>query len=122
VTNVPLRPTRGSSSGTEVHYAEQRAGRELFRRWSRDRNGAIIESQVESCSEGFERLSDALRPLERSIDVGASHWRAYPAAEFVDLAARTIRENPAITHCDNENCSRCNDAVLGGPLGIDMMV
>ena len=111
----------GLNRMTLIHYAEQRAGRELFRRWSRDRRGEIIESQVGGCSDGFERLRGALAPLERTTMVGESHWRAYPVVGFVDLAARTIRENPTITHCDDENCQRCNDAVLGGPLGVDTL-
>lgn len=80
----------GLTRMTLIHYAEQRAGRELFRRWSRDRYGEIIESQVGGCSDGFERLRTALAPLERAIEVGASRWRAYPAAESIDLAAHTI--------------------------------
>jgi len=103
---------------TLIHYAEERAGRRLFRRWSRDRDGLLIESQIGSCSSGFERLRDVLAPIERTIEVGTSRWRAYPAAELVELAAYAILENPAITHCDDPNCLRCNDAVLGGPLGV----
>jgi aminoglycoside 3-N-acetyltransferase len=103
---------------TLIHHAEHRAGRELFRRWSRDQYGEIIESQVGSCSDGFERLSGALAALERTTEVGGSHWRAYPAGPFVELAAQVIRTLPDITHCANPNCLRCNDAISGGPIGI----
>ncbi|HVX30661.1 MAG TPA: AAC(3) family N-acetyltransferase [Nitrolancea sp.] len=103
---------------TLIHYAEQRAGREPFRRWSRDQSGEIIESQVGGCSDGFERLSGPLAALERTTEVGGSHWRAYPAGAFVELAAQVIRTQPDITHCANPNCLRCNDAISGGPIGI----
>jgi aminoglycoside N3'-acetyltransferase len=106
---------------TLIHAAEEHAGRTLFRCWSRDRDGQIVESQIGSCSAGFERLGEALAPLERNIDVGSSRWRAYPAAELVELAAQTIRNDPSITRCDNPNCRYCRDAILGGPIGTESL-
>lgn len=104
------------TSMTLIHLAEQRAGRALFRRWARDCSGALIEMELGSCSRGFERLQPALAPITRTIVVGQSHWRAYPAAEVLEIASATIRRSPGITHCPDPNCVRCHDAILGGPV------
>ncbi len=103
------------TKATPIHFAEERAGRRLFRRWAREA-GAIIESETGGCSEGFENLEPGLRAIERRLYVGPSLWRIYPFREFVDRVSHAILANPAITHCDNPHCARCNDALRGGPL------
>ncbi len=104
------------TSMTLLHLAEARAGRTLFRRWARDCSGKIVESQLGSCSVGFERLQPFIAPVMREIDVGTSHWRAYLAADVLEIASVTIRLNPRITHCPDPDCIRCRDAILGGPI------
>ena len=104
------------TSMTLIHLAEARAGRTLFRRWARNRSGNIIEMQLGSCSGGFERLQPFLAPVMREIEVGTSHWRAYPASDVLEIASVTIRMNPRITHCPDSDCVRCRDAILGGPI------
>lgn len=103
------------TKATPIHFAEQCAGRRLFRRWGREAGG-VVENEQGGCSEGFNRLDPFLQPIERKIFVGPSLWRIYPFREFVDITAGAIRADPAITHCDDPNCIRCRDAVLGGPL------
>jgi len=56
------------------------------------------------------------RPLVRFAQVGRSFWTVFPAKEALEAAARAIKANPRITHCGDPDCSRCNDAVRGGPL------
>lgn len=104
------------TKATPLHFAEEKAGRRLFRRWGRDVDNGIVETQVGSCSDGFNRLQPFVAHIEQRITVGASNWRIYPFRQFIDIAARVIAQNPAITHCDDQLCVRCNDAVKGGPI------
>jgi aminoglycoside 3-N-acetyltransferase len=106
----------GLDNLTLLHLAEQRAGRVPFRRWANDAQGEAAAVDVGSCSDGFEQLAPALQPWERRVIVGASLWRIYPARQALDAAAAVIRANPAITHCENPTCERCNDAMAGGPI------
>ncbi len=101
---------------TLIHYAEQQAGRVPFRRWAYDRNGEAQMVQAGSCSDGFEQLAPILQPWQRTVTVGKSLWRCYPAAETLAAAAATIRANPQITYCGDPECDRCRDAMLGGPI------
>ena len=100
---------------TIIHYAEQKAARAQFVRWANDPNGKPAVCRAGGCSEGFENLSEAVKPVERNITVGSSFWRCFPAKEMTDICVKAIRENPHITHCRNPGCSRCNDAIMGGP-------
>jgi aminoglycoside 3-N-acetyltransferase len=104
------------TKATPVHYAEERAGRNLFRRWGKDVVNPCIEVEVGSCSEGFEKLSPVLAPIEERVFVGASQWRIFPFKPFIDTASEAIRNDQSITHCEDENCERCNHAVKGGPV------
>jgi aminoglycoside 3-N-acetyltransferase len=106
----------GLRSMTLLHFAEARAGRELFRRWANEARGDVIEVQIGSCSAGFDAFELVLRPLAREIVVGASRWRAYPVREAVERATRAIQTNPQITHCGDSTCGRCRDAIAGGPI------
>jgi aminoglycoside 3-N-acetyltransferase len=101
---------------TLLHLAEQRAGRQLFRRWANGPGGRPMMVEVGGCSEGFARLDGHLTPIERHTQVGGSRWRIFPAMGALALATAAIRADPAITHCSDATCERCADAVLGGPL------
>ena len=105
------------TSMTFLHLAEQRAGRRLFVRWANDAAGRPIAAEIGSCSEGFDNFAPFLAPLTRSIRVGQSEWRAFPARETLAAAVAAIRADPALTHCADSGCERCNDAVAGGPMG-----
>jgi len=100
---------------TLIHFAEEKAGRTLFRRWANGPDGRPMEVEVGSCSDGFRKLRPVLAPLARETGVGESAWRAFPARATVEAAAAAIRERPDITHCDSADCLRCADAVAGGP-------
>jgi aminoglycoside N3'-acetyltransferase len=106
----------GLTAATAIHFAEELSGRRLFRRWGRLAGGRDIEVEEGGCSEGFENLASAVAFLEQRIVVGESLWRIYPFQEFVDAIVAAIRKNPAVTHCGDPACPRCNDAVKGGPL------
>jgi len=105
------------SAATAIHFAEELSGRRLFRRWARLAGGTDIEVEEGGCSDGFENLAPAAAPLERRITVGESLWRIYPFREFIDTLVPVLRQSPSVTHCSNPECTRCNDAVKGGPLG-----
>ncbi len=104
------------TKATPIHLAEEMAGRRLFRRWTRNADGAPQESAVGSCSEGFNNVAPAVREIETTITVGQSKWRLYPFRAFIDTVTTAIQQDPQITHCADPNCARCNDAVRGGPL------
>lgn len=104
------------TKATPIHYAEQLAGRRLFRRWAKVANQEIVETENGGCSDGFNSLAPWVSAIERKINVGESRWRIYPFKPFVNRIAEAIRRNPSITRCDSPICSRCNDAVKGGPI------
>jgi aminoglycoside N3'-acetyltransferase len=105
----------GVDAMTLLHLAEERAGRNLFRRWANDGAGRPMEVAVGGCSQGFPRLTPILEPCSRDLEVGQSRWRAYDARRTLDAAAAAMRRQPTITRCDKPSC-RCDDAILGGPL------
>ncbi len=106
-------------SATIVHFAEQLVGRTPFVRWANDENGNPAICSTGGCSHGFENFSLVLKPIEKTIHVGKSIWRCFPAKEMVDICVQAMKEDPNISHCHNPNCERCNDAILGGPTWTD---
>ena len=105
----------GLQEMTLLHLAEQRAGRNPFRRWANGADGEPIEVESGGCSDGFENLRSALLSLQKECVVGNSRWLIFPASLTLEVAAAAIRADPMITHCGKPH-GRCNDAVLGGPL------
>lgn len=105
----------GLTSMTLLHYAEQAAGRVLLRRWALA-GGKVVMVAVGGCSDGFERFAGVLAPVETTVTVGRSHWRVFPAAAVVDIAAAIIRQDPDAARCARANCEQCADKALGGPL------
>jgi aminoglycoside 3-N-acetyltransferase len=101
---------------TLIHLAEKEAGRTLFRRWAVGEGGETVAVEVGGCSEGFARLESSLGSVARTLVVGQSNWRSFPAAEVLTRAAAAIRADPLVTHCGDAACARCNDAAAGGPL------
>jgi aminoglycoside N3'-acetyltransferase len=104
------------TKATSIHLGEEMAGRRLFRRWAKDSNDVVLEVEVGSCSEGFNNFAPFLASIEKTLQVGPSTWRLYPFRAFIDTIAAAIVQNPHVTHCPNQNCARCNDAVKGGPI------
>jgi aminoglycoside 3-N-acetyltransferase len=107
---------------TIIHFAEQLAGRVPFVRWANDKNDIPSICNTGGCSHGFENFTDVLKPIEKTIVVGNSLWRCFPAKEMVDICVKAMEENQNISHCHNPNCERCNDAILGGPVWIHNQV
>lgn len=105
----------GLNRMTILHMAETLAGRRLFRRWATRPEGEAVAVPVGACSEGFPNLEPVIGLLATETTVGQSRWRSFPAAETVTTAAAVIRTDPRITHCGDEECIRCPDAVAGGP-------
>lgn len=100
---------------TIIHYAEQLAGRRPFVRWARTAGGRTVPVAVGSCSKGFDRLGPLLEPFLKRVTVGQSIWICCRARDITDTCVQGIARDPQITHCGDRLCSRCNDAVLGGP-------
>lgn len=106
----------GLNRMTLLHEAEKQAGRTLFRRWAYDENSMPAMYEVGGCSEGFEQIAPYLADHEQRITVGRSVWRIYPAQSVLDICAPLIRAQPEITRCADPRCTRCRDAILGGPV------
>lgn len=106
----------GLTSMTLVHYAEQLAGRTLFRRWVLDEHGATQMVPVGGCSNGFETLAPMLAPLRKTTVIGKSSWVAYPAGAALTTLVEAIHDHPDVTRCDDTECLRCRDSIAGGPL------
>lgn len=105
----------GLTSATVIHYAEQLAGRTPFIRWARGQSGLVMPISVGGCSEGFGHFGSKLEQYARKAIVGQSRWACWRARDIVDVCQAAILQNPSITHCQNLQCSRCSDAVKGGP-------
>ena len=101
---------------TLLHLAEREAGRRLFRRWANGADSLPSAVEVGGCSEGFGKLESSLSSLARTVTVGRSVWKLFPAAQTLERTAAAIRANPRLTHCDDETCERCDDAEAGGPI------
>jgi aminoglycoside 3-N-acetyltransferase len=107
----------GLTSMTFLHYAEQLAGRALFRRWVLDADGNTQMVPVGGCSNGFEALAPFLAPFAKSTLVGTSSWVAYPASTtLLATLVRAVRDHPEVTRCADLQCDRCRDSIAGGPL------
>jgi aminoglycoside 3-N-acetyltransferase len=106
----------GLTRATPIHFAEERAGRRLFRRWARQADGTVIEVEEGSCSSGFDHFDPVVSGIEKTIRVNESLWRMFPFKLFINTIAAAIIQTPTITHCDDPNCIRCRDMVQGGPL------
>jgi aminoglycoside 3-N-acetyltransferase len=106
----------GLTSLTAIHLAEKFSGRELFRRWAKDPTGELVEIAVGSCSAGFDNLNESVTFIERTLIVGASCWRVFPAMPAICRFAEAISREPGITRCKKPECERCPDAIAGGPI------
>ena len=105
----------GLDTATAIHYAEEKAERYPFVRWSKDGSGKTIPVRAGGCSEGFPKLDAVLAPYEKQAQVEKSLWRSYRIRDLVDTAEKAFRENPLVTHCGDSDCARCNDSIKGGP-------
>ena len=56
-----------------------------------------------------------LKPFETQTQVANSLWRCYRIRDMVDTCVKAFLADPHITHCEDPDCARCNDAALGGP-------
>lgn len=106
----------GLDRATVLHLAEHEAGRIQFVRWALNDRGDPMSVETGGCSEGFGAFEPVLASLSRETLVGTSRWRAFDAAAALEGATRAILAEPAITHCGNAACQRCNDAIAGGPV------
>lgn len=104
------------TSVTPIHYGEQQAGRKLFQRWAQQVNPSSGEVEtvlvaIGSCSNGFDKLQSYVQPIARALKVGASDWTLYPLQPLITRCKRAIQNQQSITHCNDDNCLRCQDAI-----------
>ncbi|RJG50619.1 AAC(3) family N-acetyltransferase [Motilimonas pumila] len=104
----------GLTSVTPIHFAEQLAGRALFQRWAQIHTAEgqhEVQVAIGSCSNGFERLAPAIKDLAQQTKAGQSVWHVYPLAQLVARCQQQIVNQPNITHCPDDSCIRCQDAI-----------
>lgn len=106
----------GLTHCTLIHHAELLSGREAFVRWAYDEEDRVFPVATGSCSEAFDRFEEELRPFARAVTVAGSRWVCYRAEDIVRICTDRIRREPFITHCGDIHCTRCPDAVAGGPI------
>lgn len=109
------------SATTPIHFAEQLAGRNLFRAWANvaehsDAEAQVVEVAIGSCSDGFNALTPYVENLNHRTEVAGSQWQIFSFKPFITQLSQFIHDNPKITQCDNKTCIRCRDAILGGPI------
>ncbi|MDA3875424.1 MAG: AAC(3) family N-acetyltransferase [Kiritimatiellae bacterium] len=101
------------SSCTPIHFAEEKAGRTLFRRWA-VYHGKTVEVEVGSCSDGFEKLRSHTRELEKVDFLGNSEVRMYGFEEFIQTVSSVLGTSPSVVTCEDVSCLRCKDMAGGG--------
>ena len=99
-----------------MHLAEELAGRKAFIRWALYKDCKIRRIREYGCSDGFDKLEPYLIKIAIKTNIGNANIVVYPINDLLSICKKVIKENPEITHCNNLNCERCNDAVKGGPL------
>ena len=99
---------------TPIHFAEEKTGKRLFRRWVLNKN-KVEEVEVGGCSEGFENLRSNIMDIEKKMMIGASEISVFAFRKFIDRITEIFRENPEITRCNDSDCLRCRDMIAGGP-------
>jgi aminoglycoside 3-N-acetyltransferase len=97
------------TSATILHLAEEQAGLRLLVRWAYDDSGATVAARHGGCSRGFERLSVDLAASEHRYAVGLSTWRVFDAALMLELATRSLRNDPGAATCVGADCGRCRE-------------
>ena len=105
----------GLTRVTALHYAEQLAGRELFRKWANGLDGQPIPVAVGGQAHGFHKLDPIVYPMETRIEVGSGLWRIFPAQTLLQQGSDAMRKDPMATHCAYEDCRPCNEATDEGP-------
>lgn len=104
----------GLTSVTPIHFAEQLAGRTLFQRWAQvltSQGPKAVQVSIGSCSNGFGQLAPFVASIAQQAKVGQSQWQVYPLQTLVSLCQQQIVAEPAITHCPDKSCIRCQDAI-----------
>ena len=98
-----------------LHVSCELAGRKNFIRWALDRQGNVRRLRAGGCSKGFDNLLPVCRSLFRADRIGGARIMVAHLPTLVEVCRDAILEDPEITRCSPE-CSRCHDAILGGPL------
>ncbi len=103
------------TSCTPIHFAEERSGREPFRRWA-VAGDKTVEVQAGSCSDGFSNFENELVGMDERFSLGESVLRVFAFRAFVEAVTEIILTNPRVSACDNPRCLRCPDMIAGGPI------
>ena len=103
------------ASCTAIHIAEERGGKRPFIRWALDKEGRMRVVRVCGCAKGFDRLFPYCGTLFQETWIGSSRVLAAPLTDLIERLTPVFRDHPDIARC-SENCLRCRDAALGGPI------
>ncbi len=103
------------TKATPLHYAELKAGRNMFIRWYKDSRDVVRPMRVGGCSNGFEKCRPFVEKIEKRVRTGTALWRIYPFQDFIETLTGAIKNHPDMTHCSDSSCQRCTDIICGGP-------
>ena len=83
---------------TAIHYAEQQAGRTLFRAGAniqgKNNSKQVVEVSIGSCSDGFNSLRATLLSFEQKQLVGNSKWSSFEFNNFINVCKQKIITTP----------------------------
>ena len=91
-----------------LHWAEQRAGRKQFVRWSLTPQGAAECRNFPGCADGFNKLQYHIKDLLHQTVINNILWQAYPLQPLLNMAMDLIKQDPYALLCNNLSCERCN--------------
>lgn len=97
-----------------LHAAQELAGRRPFRRWANGPDGQAVTVAVGGCSRGFGAFAEL--PVSSDASASATVFGGRSPQGCPCSLCSGIRGRPELTRCDREDCTRCADAIAGGPV------
>jgi len=90
-----------------LHLAELLAGRKSFTRWALTRDRIVELRGMPGCSQGFNKVSPALRGISRQAKVGKAVISAIPLRAMLRIVYEIIRADREALLCDAPACLLC---------------
>jgi aminoglycoside 3-N-acetyltransferase len=91
-----------------IHLAEKLAGRKQFVRWAVGVDRAYKLPGFPGCSNGFNEIAGKLAWITHQTSLGAAMLQRIPLKNLIEVAVKTIQEDPYALLCDDPMCERCN--------------
>jgi aminoglycoside 3-N-acetyltransferase len=95
-------------SNIAIHLAEKLAGRKQFVRWAVGLDRAYRLPGFPGCSNGFNAIAGKLAWITHQTILGTMTVQRIPLRHLIEVAVRTIQDDPHALLCDDPHCQRCN--------------